>query len=96
MLFDTHAHMNDPAFDEDRDEILRTLPEKGVHLMVNIGCSLASSRDCVEMANRYPHVYATVGSHPDSADEVNDVVLEEYRKLCKLNPKVKAIGEIGL
>ena len=96
MLFDTHAHMNDPAFDEDREEILRTLPEKGVHLMVNIGCSLASSRDCVEMANRYPHVYATVGSHPDSADEVNDVVLEEYRKLCKLNPKVKAIGEIGL
>ena len=96
MLFDTHAHMNDPAFDEDRDEILRTLPEKGVHLMVNIGCSLTSSRDCVEMANRYPHVYATVGSHPDSADEVNDVVLEEYRKLCKLNPKVKAIGEIGL
>ena len=96
MLFDTHAHMNDPAFDADRDEILRTLPEKGVELMVNIGCSLASSRDCVDMANRYPHVYATVGSHPDSADEVNEDVLEEYRKLCKQNPKVKAIGEIGL
>ena len=96
MLFDTHAHMNDPAFDADRDEILRTLPEKGVELMVNIGCSLASSRDCVAMANAYPHVYATVGSHPDSADEVNEDVLEEYRKLCKQNPKVKAIGEIGL
>ena len=96
MLFDTHAHMNDPAFDDDRDELLRTLPEKGVQLMVNIGCSLASSRDCVEMANKYPHVYATVGSHPDSADEVNEDVLEEYRKLCKLTTKVKAIGEIGL
>ena len=96
MLFDTHAHMNDPAFDADRDEILRTLPEKGVELMVNIGCSLASSRDCVYMANRYSHVYATVGSHPDSADEVNEAVLEEYRMLCKQNPKVKAIGEIGL
>ena len=95
MLFDTHAHMNDPAFDEDREEILRTLPEKDVHLMVNIGCSLASSWDCVDMANRWPYIYATVGSHPDSADEVNDAVLEQYRKLCQ-NPKVKAIGEIGL
>ena len=96
MLFDTHAHMNDPAFDQDREELLRTLPEKGVGRMVNIGCSLASSRDCVDMANAYPHIYATVGSHPDSADEVNDAVLEEYRMLCKQNPKVKAIGEIGL
>ena len=96
MLFDTHAHMNDPAFDADRDQILRSLPENGVGLMVNIGCSLESSRDCVAMANAYDHIYATVGSHPDSADEVNDAVLEEYRKLCQLNPKVKAIGEIGL
>ena len=96
MLFDTHAHMNDPAFDADRDQILRALPENGVGLMMNIGCSLASSRDCVDMANAYPHIYATVGSHPDSADEVNEEVLEEYKKLCKLNPKVKAIGEICL
>ena len=95
MLFDTHAHMNDPAFDADREEILRALPEKDVHLMVNIGCSLASSRDCVEMASRFPYIYATVGSHPDSADEVNDDVLEQYRLLCR-DPKVKAIGEIGL
>ena len=96
MLFDTHAHMNDPAFDADRDQILRSLPENGVGLMMNIGCSLESSRDCVAMANAYDHIYATVGSHPDSADEVDDAVLEEYRKLCQLNPKVKAIGEIGL
>ena len=96
MLFDTHAHMNDPAFDEDREEVLLGLQEKGVALMMNIGCSLASSRDCVAMANKYPFVYATVGTHPDTADEVDDAVLEEYRKLCKLENKVKAIGEIGL
>ena len=96
MLFDTHAHMNDPAFDEDREEVLLGLQEKGVALMMNIGCSLASSRDCVAMANKYPFVYATVGTHPDTADEVDDTVLEEYRKLCKQESKVKAIGEIGL
>ena len=96
MLFDTHAHMNDPAYDEDREQILAGLPEKGIGLMLNTGCSLASSLDCVAMAERYPYIYASVGSHPDSADEVNDGVLEEYRKLCKLHPKIRAIGEIGL
>ena len=96
MLFDTHAHMNDPAFDEDREEVLLGLQEKGISLMMNIGCSLASSRDCVAMANKYSFVYATVGTHPDTADEVDEAVLEEYRKLCKQESKVKAIGEIGL
>ena len=95
MLFDTHAHLNDPAFDADRDGLIRGLPEKGVGLVMNIGCCLESSRDCVKMADTYPHIYATVGSHPDSANEVNDAVLDEYRMLCK-HPKVKAIGEIGL
>ena len=96
MLFDTHAHLNDPAFDPDREALMRSLPEKGVGLVMNAGCSLASSRDIVQMAEEYPWLYASVGSHPDSADEVNDFVLEEYRKLCKQSAKVRAIGEIGL
>ena len=96
MLFDTHAHMNDPAFDADREEILENLPANGVGFMLNAGCSLESSRDCVAMAEKYGHVFASVGSHPDSADEVNEEVIEEYRKLCQLHPKVRAIGEIGL
>ena len=96
MLFDTHAHMDDRAFDMDREELLASLPEKGVGLVMNPGCSLESSRNAVALANRYDSVYAAVGSHPDAADEVDDRVLEEYRKLCKENPKVKAIGEIGL
>ena len=95
MLFDTHAHMDDRAFREDRDALIAGLPEKGVGLVMNPGCSLESSRNAVALAEKYPHVYAAVGSHPDVADEVNDTVLEEYRKLCKL-PKVKAIGEIGI
>ena len=96
MLFDTHAHLNDPAFDPDREELLESFATAGVGLVMNAGCSLESSRDIVEMAAKYPWLYASVGSHPDSADEVCDAVIEEYRKLCKLSDKVKAIGEIGL
>ncbi len=96
MLFDTHAHMDDRAFDADREELLKNLPEKGIALLMNPGCSLSSSRNAVKLANEYGYLYAAVGSHPDAADEVNDAVLEEYRTLCKLNRKIKAIGEIGL
>ena len=96
MLFDTHAHMDDRAFCEDRDAILQGLADKGVALVMNPGCSLESSRNAVALAETYDFVYAAVGSHPDVADEVNEGVLEEYRKLCKLHSKVKAIGEIGI
>ena len=95
MLFDTHAHMNDPAFDEDREQVLLSLKDKGVDFMMNVGCCLASSKDCIAMAEQYPFVYASVGSHPDSADEVTEEVIEQYRKMAA-HPKVKAIGEIGL
>ena len=96
MLFDTHAHLDDEAFDKDREELLAGLAQKGVGLLMNPGCSLQSSRNAAAMAEKTPWLYAAVGSHPDAADEVCDSVLEEYRKLCKLNPKIKAIGEIGL
>lgn len=96
MLFDTHAHMDDRAFDQDRDTLLSELPQQGIGLLMNPGCSLASSRQACALAERYGYIYAAVGSHPDAADEVNEDVLEAYRILCKQNPKVKAIGEIGL
>ena len=96
MLFDTHAHLDDRAFDEDRQELLAALPGQGLALVMNPGCSLASSRNVVKIAAEHDYIYAAVGSHPDVADEVNEAVIDEYRTLCKLNPKVKAIGEIGL
>ena len=96
MLFDTHAHMDDHAFDEDRAELLESLPSKNIGLLMNPGCSLESSRNAVKLANAYDYIYAAVGSHPDAADEVDDAVLEEYRTLVRENPRVKAIGEIGL
>ena len=96
MLFDTHAHMDHRAFENDREELLRSLPEQGLTLVMNPGCSLESSRNASKLAQEYDYIYAAVGSHPDAADEVSEEVLDEYRKLCKLNPKIKAIGEIGL
>ena len=96
MLFDTHAHMDDHAFDQDRQELLTSLPASGIGLLMNPGCSLESSRNACALAREYDYIYAAVGSHPDAADEVNEAVLEEYRSLVRDNPKVRAIGEIGL
>ena len=96
MLFDTHAHMDDRAFDTDREELLASLPQQGLGLVLNPGCSLASSRNVDKLTRKYDYLYGAVGSHPDAADEVNEAVLEEYRTICRENPKIKAIGEIGL
>ena len=95
MLFDTHAHLNDPAFDPDREALMAGLKDKGIGYVMNAGCSLQSSNDIIAMAENYPWLYASVGSHPDSADEVNEDVIEAYRAMCA-HEKVKAIGEIGL
>lgn len=95
MLFDTHAHLDDRAFDCDREALISGLPEKGIALVMNPGCSLESSKNAVALAKKYPFLYAAVGSHPDAADEVDEAVLNEYRILCR-EEKVKAIGEIGL
>ena len=95
MLFDTHAHLDDHAFDADRRELLAALPGQGIGLLMNPGCSLESSRNAIGLAEEYDYIYAAVGSHPDVADEVDDACIAQYRELCK-HPKVKAIGEIGL
>lgn len=96
MIFDTHAHLDDRAFDTDRAALLSQLPGLGLALVMNPGCSLASSRAAAALAENYNYVYAAVGSHPDAADEVTEDVLEQYRQLARQCPKVRAIGEIGL
>ena len=95
MYFDSHAHLDDVRFDGEREEILDTLKDGGVGLVLNVGCDLASSERSVELAERYGFVYAAVGSHPDDADHVDGKLLDRYRALAA-QPKVKAIGEIGL
>lgn len=95
-LFDTHAHYDADAFDADRMEVLSSMPGQGVELILNPGCDLKSSQTAVELAERFPFVYAAVGVHPEECADWNadhDVpVLEALAQ----NPKVRAIGEIGL
>ena len=95
MLFDTHAHYDDQAFDPDREAVLASLPASGVTLVVNPGCDLPSSQKAVELAARFPHVYAAVGIHPENCAGYTPADLEALRQLARA-PKVVAIGEIGL
>ena len=95
MYFDSHSHMDDRRFDDDREEIFNDLQNHGVGLLMNVGCDLESSERSVALAERYPFVYAAVGSHPDDADHVNGKLLDRYRSLAG-HEKVRAIGEIGL
>jgi len=96
MLFDTHAHYDDPAFDEDRDALLASLPEHSVGYVTNIGCDADSSRFAVRLAEQYPHVYAAIGIHPHEAAKASDGDYTELARLAHACPKVRAIGEIGL
>lgn len=95
MYFDTHAHYDDRAFDRDRESLLSQLPGAGVELALNPGCELESSRKAVDYARRFPHIYAAVGVHPSDIETLDQAVLEQLRQLAG-EPKVKAIGEIGL
>ena len=95
MLFDTHAHYDDEAFDPDRQLLLESLPQRGVALVVNPGCDLPSSRKAVSYAAEYPHVYAAVGIHPENCGDFTPADIDALRQLAQ-QPKVVAIGEIGL
>ena len=94
MLFDTHAHYDAPEFDQDRDALLARLPEQDVSLVVNPGCDPASSRAALELAGRYPFLYAAVGWHPENCAPY-DGSLDGIRELAQA-PRTVAIGEIGL
>ena len=95
MIFDTHAHYYDDAFDADRDALLSALPGKGVALVVCPGCDLESSRQCVDLAENYDYIYAAVGFHPENLEGAVLTDLDAIRDLAG-HPKVKAIGEVGL
>ena len=94
-LFDTHAHYDADAFDADRLELLASMPGRGVELILNPGCDVPSSRAAVELAERFPFVYAAVGIHPEECGGWTGGELEALRELAR-HPKVRAIGEIGL
>ena len=95
MIFDTHAHYDDDAFDEDRDELLSGMAAKNVEYIVNVGASMASSKRSIALAEKYPFIYAAVGVHPDEVGELDDEKFEKLREWT-IHEKVKAVGEIGL
>lgn len=95
MIIDTHAHYDDKQFDIDRDEILKSLEAEDVGIVVNASASYRSCQRVVEMAQKYPFMYAMVGVHPDHVGELNEEAFVEMKKLFK-EPKVVAVGEIGL
>ena len=95
VIFETHAHYDDEAFDEDRDALLTELPENGIARVVNVGASLASCGRTIEIMNRYDYIYGAIGVHPSETAELNDEVFEWLRQQCQLE-KCVAVGEIGL
>lgn len=94
-IFDTHAHYDDEAFDEDRDALLTGLPENGIARVVNVGASLASCKRTIELMNRYDYIYGAIGVHPSETAELNDRAFDWLRQQCQLG-KCVAVGEIGL
>lgn len=95
MIFDSHAHYDDSAFDDDREELLSLLPGQGVGTVVNVGASLAGTGRTVELAQKYSFIYGAAGVHPDEVGELNEERFEWLREQCQKD-KIVAVGEIGL
>ncbi|MDO5408478.1 MAG: TatD family hydrolase [Eubacteriales bacterium] len=95
MIFDTHAHYDDEAFNKDRDELLRSLADGGVEAVVNVGASIQSTKNTLQLMKQYPFVYGAVGVHPNETGELNDHLMD-WLKHVSGEKKVVAIGEIGL
>ncbi|KPU43085.1 putative deoxyribonuclease YcfH [Oxobacter pfennigii] len=95
MIFDSHAHYDDEAFDADRDQVLKEVKESKVSYIVNAGSSIESSKRGIELSGKYDFIYAAVGIHPHDAKNFDKKSIEVLKDLAAF-PKVVAIGEIGL
>ena len=95
MFIDSHVHLDDPRFDQDRENIIESLKEDGIDMVINIGADKESSFSTLGLAKKYDNIYAVVGVHPHTASELEEEGLDWLRELAK-EEKVVAIGEIGL
>lgn len=96
MLFDTHAHLNDARFDEDRAQVIQRAKDNGVSLIVNVGYNHETITETIQLAETYDWIYAAVGWHPNEAHRCDDQALSRIEELAQTHPKVVAIGETGL
>lgn len=95
MIFETHAHYDDKAFEEDREELIAALPKQGIGRVVNIGASLESCKHTVELMDKYDFIYGALGIHPSDTASLNEENFIWLKKLCR-HRKCVAVGEIGL
>lgn len=95
MIFDTHAHYDDPAFDPDREELLGSLKQAGIGAVVNIGSSLESTKTTLELTEKYPWIYGAAGVHPCDCAQLDQAGIQWLRQVCS-REKIVAVGEIGL
>ena len=96
MIFDTHAHYDDEAFDSDREELLNSMHENGVLGIVNASADINSSISSVKLSEKYSYIFAAVGIHPENLDALSEDYIQQIKKIATENKKVVAIGEIGL
>ncbi len=95
MIFESHAHYDDEAFDEDRDILLSSMRDNGIEYIINVGASLQSTRTTMELTRQYPFIYGAAGVHPSETAELNEDNFKWLAEQCK-DPRVVAVGEIGL
>src|SRR6184192_13076 len=95
MLIETHAHLDYPDFANDFDDVLRRATDAGVTRIITIGTSIESSRRAVELAEKYPNVFAVIGVHPTAEQSADDDVMTPLRELAR-SSRVVAIGETGM
>lgn len=95
MIFETHAHYDDDAYDEDRDVLLASMQENQIGFIVNVGASLSSTAASIALAEKYSFIYAAAGVHPSETTELNEETFTQLEGQC-IHKKVVAVGEIGL
>ena len=95
MIFDTHAHYDDEAFDDDREKLLERMQNRGVEYIVNVGSTIQSCKSTLGLVRRFPYVYGALGIHPSSVADSKEEDLDWLRKSV-YKPKIVAVGEIGL
>ena len=95
MIFDTHVHYDDKAFDEDREILLESLKDHGIEAVVNIGASIRTTKNTLELMEKFPFVYGAVGVHPSDTGELDEQQMDWLKEVSS-RPKVVAVGEIGL
>lgn len=95
MIFETHAHYDDGAFDGDRDTLLSSMQDNGIGRIINVGASLKSTAASIRLAEQYPFIYAAAGVHPSETAELDEEGFARLREQC-LHRRVVAVGEIGL